>query len=90
MLLFIYLVYSNKAPLQTSALLIQLIDLKAELFRKQEEFKKQKLLSQNTSFIKGKGSGAEKKVGHSQILPIWACSKIMKLFTLWHPMHTFA
>ena len=20
----------------------------------------------------------------------WACSKIMKLFTLWHPMHTFA
>ena len=21
---------------------------------------------------------------------MWACSKIMKLFTLWHPMHTFA
>ena len=21
---------------------------------------------------------------------LWVCSKIMKLFTLWHPMHTFA
>ena len=67
MLLFTYLVHSSKAPLQTSALLLQLIDLKAELFRKQEEFKQQKLLSQNTSFIKGKGSGTEKKVGYSQI-----------------------
>lgn len=31
-----------------------LIDLKAELFRKQEEFKKQKLLNASTNFIKGK------------------------------------
>ena len=41
---------------------LQLIDLKAELFRKQEEFKRQKLASQNASFIKGKSSTAEKKV----------------------------
>lgn len=32
----------------------QLIDLKAELFRKQEEFKKQKLQNQNASVIRGK------------------------------------
>lgn len=31
-----------------------LVDLKAELFRKQEEFKKQKLLNASTNYIKGK------------------------------------
>lgn len=40
--------------------LFQLIDLKAELFRKQEEFKAQKLQSQNTGFIKGKPSTSNK------------------------------
>lgn len=38
-----------------------LIDLKAELYRKQEEFKREKLLSQNSSYIKGKASTTEKK-----------------------------
>ncbi|XP_053388314.1 coiled-coil domain-containing protein 174-like [Mercenaria mercenaria] len=38
-----------------------LIDLRAELFRKQEEFKTQKLQSENTGFIKGKPSTSHKK-----------------------------
>ncbi|XP_045197619.2 coiled-coil domain-containing protein 174-like isoform X2 [Mercenaria mercenaria] len=38
-----------------------LIDLKAELFRKQEEFRTQKLQSENTGFIKGKPSTSHKK-----------------------------
>ncbi|KAK3585520.1 hypothetical protein CHS0354_022929 [Potamilus streckersoni] len=37
-----------------------LIDLKAELYRKQEEFNRQKLQSQN-SYVKGKPSSSEKK-----------------------------
>ena len=36
-----------------------IIDLKAELFRKQEQFKQQKLQSNNASFIKSKAT--EKK-----------------------------
>lgn len=32
----------------------QIIDLKAELFRKQEEFKKQKLQNQSVNVIRGK------------------------------------
>lgn len=43
--------------------------MKAELFRKQEEFKRQKLTSQNASFIKGKSSTAEKKVNLMSTLP---------------------
>jgi hypothetical protein len=34
--------------------ILQIIDLKAELFRKQEEFKKQQLQSKNVNVIKGK------------------------------------
>ncbi|KAL4232504.1 hypothetical protein ACF0H5_007196 [Mactra antiquata] len=38
-----------------------LIDLKAELFRKQEEFKAQKLQNQSSGFVKGKVSAGNKK-----------------------------
>ena len=55
-----YCMFLNLLIIFCSMLYFQLLDLKAELFRKQEEFKQQKLQNQETGAIKGKHTVSNK------------------------------